>query len=192
MVRAIVLAGGESRRMGQNKALLSLYGKPMITHVVEEIERFTSSIVISTNEPNLFSFLSYLKVEDHYKGLGPLAALESAMAQSEEEWFLVAACDMPFINHKIYNEVFQNRGLYKAVVPVYDGRIQPMSALYHKDLYPLIVQLLEANNLRMVDLLNLTSTNYFSSFSNNINKDEMEKHFINLNYPDQYKKWQTK
>ncbi|KGP71118.1 molybdenum cofactor guanylyltransferase [Pontibacillus yanchengensis] len=191
MVQAIVMAGGESRRMGRNKALLPLDGKPMITHVVEEIHLITSSIVISTNEPDLFSFLPYPKVEDQYKGKGPLAALERVMSYSEEEWFLIAACDMPFINHKVYNDMYNKRGFYKAVVPKYEGRIQPMSGLYHKDVYPLVRHLLEADKLRMLDLLDLTSTKYVSAFSDDINADEIDNHFINLNYPDQYEKFKN-
>ncbi|KGX88017.1 molybdenum cofactor guanylyltransferase [Pontibacillus litoralis] len=187
-MQALLLAGGASRRMGENKALLSIDGIPMIQRVVKELELVTKNICIATNEPECYSWLDYPIITDRFLGFGPLAALESGFFHSEEEWMIVSACDTPFIKREVYDELQKRSSSFQAVVPTFQGRIHPLSGMYHCSCYSTILALLKREKLRMKDLLQKVSTLYVPV--DHIHAIPfVEEHFINLNTPEQFEKW---
>lgn len=92
---AIVLAGGQSRRMGRDKALLPVAGRPMIERIVEMLRPFFEEILVSSAEPDRYSFLGERIVVDSEPGQGPLRGVASALACSSHDTNLVVACDVP-------------------------------------------------------------------------------------------------
>src|SRR4051812_50149033 len=94
---AIILAGGQSSRMGTNKALLQLKGKTVIEGMVERLENIVDDILIVTNTFEDYAFLHLPMIEDKRKGKGPLAGMEAGLAATQTERNLIVAFDMPFI-----------------------------------------------------------------------------------------------
>src|SRR5688572_20417127 len=94
---AVLLAGGQSRRMGRNKALIPLDGCPIITRLACEAGQLTDQIIISANDIPVYESLGLPIVPDVYQGQGPLAGLHAAMTYSERPLLLALACDLPAV-----------------------------------------------------------------------------------------------
>ncbi len=78
-ITAFILSGGKSSRIGTDKALLSIEGKPLVQRLVELLDSIFSEVVISSNELDLYNFTGKKIVQDIYAGRGPLAGIHSAL-----------------------------------------------------------------------------------------------------------------
>jgi len=189
-MRCVILAGGESRRMGQNKALLPVRGEPMIQRVLRTCEEVMDyQVVVSNEEPSLYEFLQKPIISDRYMGKGPLAGLETAMFEFDEEWYLLAPCDSPFLSPDVYNELISHRTGQDIIIPVFQGREHPLHGLYHTRCYNTIKHQLETGSLRMRDLFEKHQTKFVEDFSDSISYRTLEEHFTNLNHPEEYQQW---
>lgn len=150
---AIILAGGQSRRMGSDKALLRLKpdGPRLIELVLAAVAPLVGSIVINTNRPADYAWLGQTLVEDNYKGfVGPLAGLEAGLTASPAHYNLVIACDLPFVNPALLEYLLSQAEGFEAVVPLNrEGRPEPLCAVYSRACLPVIRRQLEAGQLKM-------------------------------------------
>src|SRR5699024_2694953 len=99
---SVILAGGQSSRMGTNKALLPLHGKTVIEHISEELQLISDQLVIVSNLPSHYQILDVLIFRYRYDNMKSLAVIEIVIYHTDEEFYVIAACDMPLINRKIY------------------------------------------------------------------------------------------
>src|ERR1700730_11691463 len=90
-----VLAGGKSSRMGRDKALLELAGKPLVLHAVVKLRRVCRDVHILSNRPQLEAYAPL--VRDLHEGCGPLGGIEAALEHSQHDWNLFMPVDMPFL-----------------------------------------------------------------------------------------------
>ena len=101
-ITGVVLAGGMSRRLGRNKALEIIDGQPMITGVIEKIQKITSSIIVVVNDVERGRLLPISEeisiVADVFPDKGSLGGIYTGLTSASTEWTMVVACDMPFIN----------------------------------------------------------------------------------------------
>lgn len=195
----VLLAGGQSRRMGTNKALLPVGGKPNIEHIRDELNVSSPKFVVVTNEPDTYRFLGEQMVQDLHPGKGPLAGIQSGLTHSLAEWNLVVACDMPFVSadaadfllgQAIKQPADASRQI-DAVVPLIDGQLHPLFAVYHKHCADRIEELIAADNLRMIDLLAKLRVKHVteSDFPATIDSSKL---VFNMNKPhewEQAKRW---
>jgi len=152
-VSGIVLAGGQSRRLGRDKALERLGGQALIRRVIERVSAGTSEIIVVVAEGSRGESLP-LTVHDRvaldiHPGCGPLGGIFSGLSAAREDWGLVVACDMPFLNPKLLMYLMSGREGVDAVVPVLGGRPEPTHALYSKACLPHIERRLKSNDLRI-------------------------------------------
>ncbi|WP_442597025.1 molybdenum cofactor guanylyltransferase [Neobacillus sp. D3-1R] len=145
----IILAGGNSSRMGTNKALLKIGQKTVIEKVIEEIRPITSELIVVTNHFDEYEFLGLPLVADKRKGMGPLAGLEAGLLASSTEKNLLVACDMPFISQTLAQLLLEQLSQNDAAVPYVEGRMHPLFAAYRKSCLPEIQKSLDENQLRM-------------------------------------------
>ena len=177
---AIVLAGGESRRMGENKALLPINGRPMIEHVCAQLRNQFDQILVSANEAEKYAFLECDIVRDRIPGWGPLMGMASALERSANDLNFVVACDtpdieMPFARHLL----FEAKG-YDAVVPRTGARLlEPLFAVYRKTVLCVMRNLLTAGERRIRPVFDHCRVKYIE-WPNS-------KHPQNLNTPEDYK-----
>ncbi|MBI2757632.1 MAG: molybdenum cofactor guanylyltransferase [Chloroflexi bacterium] len=101
MLSVAVQAGGQSTRMGENKALKPFLGNPLIQRVVTRLAPIADEILVTTNQPADFAFLGLPLFPDLKPGRGPLGGLYTALVSAQNPVVAVVACDMPFVNAEL-------------------------------------------------------------------------------------------
>ena len=139
-----ILAGGDSRRLGQDKALLPWSGKALILHPIEVLQEVMSEVVVVTVSGRSYGDLGVPVIHDRYEGLGPLAGIHAALEWARSRPVFVVACDLPFVSVELVNHVAdwsnerkvlaytsdEARTHPRATVAVWQGRQQPLFGLY--------------------------------------------------------------
>jgi molybdopterin-guanine dinucleotide biosynthesis protein A len=182
----IVLAGGENKRMGVDKAFLTIAGMPMIEHVLRALRSVVRRIIIVTNSPERYGACDARVVTDRLDRRGPLTGLYSGISSSESEYNIVVACDMPFLNVKLLSYLMELAPGYDAVVPGEGERIEPLHAVYSKRLLPVIEERIRCDERRMQGIFGRANVRYVTEKEISL-FDPDRRSFINLNTPQQYK-----
>lgn len=147
---AIVLAGGQSRRMGADKSMLSVAGRPMIEHICRQLRGTFTQVLISANDPEKFSFLGLPVVPDRIPDQGPLMAVASALKASDSELNLVVSCDIPEVKLSLVRRMLAEADGADVVVPVTDdGKEQPLFAVYRRSAGHYLEHALELGGRRL-------------------------------------------
>ena len=154
-VGGFVLAGGKSSRMGSDKALLRLDGKTLLERVAQAVEEAVGSVVIVGNSGRYGGF-GYGVIPDAVPDSGPLAGIQAALAESDTEWNLMVACDMPGVTAdrlRCLVEEAQGCGDADVVMPYFEGCPQPLCAVYHRRARVAIEEALRSQRLKIMDAL---------------------------------------
>jgi molybdopterin-guanine dinucleotide biosynthesis protein A len=146
-----VLAGGESRRFGQDKAHAMLAGKPLVSHVVETLETLFEDVLIVTNEPVSFEPFDVTVVTDIVRGAGSLGGLLTALVHARAERCFVVACDMPFLNPALIRRMLGRCQGFDVVVPSVQSRMQPLHAIYSRRCIGPIQEMIAQREFRIFD-----------------------------------------
>jgi molybdopterin-guanine dinucleotide biosynthesis protein A len=132
-VSGFVLAGGESLRMGRDKALLELAAVPMIVRASRLVESVVgTAVVIGRAEP--YQSLGLQIIADDWPGAGPLGGIATALRASSAAWSLVVACDLPYLTKDWLDYVVRRAisSAADAVLPMNVRGAEPLCAMYHK------------------------------------------------------------
>lgn len=187
----IILAGGLSRRMGSNKALLEWNGSGVLEQVIQAMTPAVNRIIVSAgNNTTAYNALPYDCVQDYYPGKGPLAGLHAALEASETDWNLVCACDMPLLEISFFKgmkRLTDSAHEHHAIVPRLAGRVHPLAGAYHKRVLPELEQRLIGDRLRVTEWLEEMGCRY-------VDVDELESAGVhdvaiqlsNMNTPEDY------
>ncbi|MBY0599902.1 molybdenum cofactor guanylyltransferase [Bacillus bingmayongensis] len=187
-IAGIVLAGGMSRRFGGPKALASWQGHTFIEHIVQVMQTTVQDVVVISHpdiKERIVTLVDVPVIEDipSYKGEGPLAGIVSGMAYIEAEWYIISPCDTPNLSNEwITALVGQISGEYGAIVPVIDGRKQPLLAAYHYSIKEKIYTLLNEEKRSMGQLLSQCNVKYVMEEEWNVAKEL----FMNVNTQEEY------
>jgi molybdopterin-guanine dinucleotide biosynthesis protein A len=131
---AIILAGGDSQRMGRDKASLLLGEQTLLQRVIAKMQLVFPQVVVSVRQ--LRPEIDLPQVCDEQPsagteaGAGPLAGLAAGLGHVTTPWAFVVACDMPFVEPAMVELLAKFRSEYQAVVPVVQGHTQPLAAFY--------------------------------------------------------------
>lgn len=181
-MKTIILAGGKSSRMGENKALMKITGKRAIDRMVEEFSPISENVIVVTNEELPQIDDSVLIVEDlePYKGEGPLAGILTGLTAARKGACFVVACDMPFASRKLASQLKQTliEKELDAVIPVEDGKIHPLCAVYDAGIHKEVMTTLKEGKRAVKSLLDRIDVKYI----------EMDKSldFWNMNTREDY------
>lgn len=190
---AIILAGGKSSRMGTNKALLKFNEKTNIERIVDTLKGIFDDIIIVTNDSEQYEFLGVKMVADQYPGMGPLAGVHAGLQATKFDVNLFVACDMPFISGELAEALVTQTNHYDAVIPVINGKQQPLFSVFHKRVTDTVAESIEAGQLRMKHLLDRLQVLYVTETELQTNHTtEIDRIFFNMNHPKEYedaKKW---
>ena len=148
----IVLAGGQSRRMGRNKALLELEGQTLIARVLERLSPLCDELIISANDVELYADLPVQVVPDLIAGRGALSGIHAGLATMRHDKAVVVACDMPFLSLSLLRYMVVMSSGYDVVAPRVDGFFEPLHAVYSARCVEPIAQLIAKGPRRVVDL----------------------------------------
>ena len=149
-VTGVLLAGGNSSRMGRNKALMPLAGQRLVDRALAVLRSVLDELLMVTNSPDLYADLGVRMVPDLVTGKGALGGIHSAIHHAAESHCLVVACDMPFLNAGVLRYLVDQRAGYDVVVPNVNGRPQPLHAVYGKACLQPIARRLESDRLHVV------------------------------------------
>ncbi|MFG6118392.1 MULTISPECIES: molybdenum cofactor guanylyltransferase [Thalassobacillus] len=185
----VLLAGGQSSRMGTDKALLELGGFKTIQWVDEKLSMVTDQRAIITNQKERFAFVDIPSYPDVFKGEGPMAGLHAAIHYLPSDYYLLSACDTPFLSPAVYEVLKQQVVGHDIAIPVFNGKFHPMSGVYSVEVYKKAGELLNQGKRSMKALFNETDTVFVDQFPS-IDTVELERHFFNMNDPKDYEKAQ--
>lgn len=150
-----IQAGGASRRMGQDKALVPFLGRTLLEYVLDQIAGFGSETLIITNRPEAYEKFGVQLRSDVLPGLGALGGLYSAIHHAEHDRCLVLACDMPFVNRPLLRHMVSMAADHDAVVPRLEPAefAEPFRAVYRKTCLGPLRSALEAGERRVASAL---------------------------------------
>jgi molybdopterin-guanine dinucleotide biosynthesis protein A len=191
----ILLCGGKSRRMGQDKGSMSLNGKPMIIHVIKNIIAVADEIIVVLRDKNqvddynkifdqLQSNRSKLHIfTDILKNKGPLAGILTGLENITSDKAMIVPCDSPFASEYFVNKMFlySNEPNFDAFVPKWpDGKLEPLHSIYKKDLKSNILKLLKEDIRDVKSLIKELNVKYIDVGS----LDDTGRSFFNINRMD--------
>ena len=128
---AIILSGGEQRRMGgREKAFLEIGGKSLIERKVNLLSGIFSRIIVVTNNPAAYEHLPVTLVSDEKEGLGPLMGLCCGLEKSKSEYCFVTTSDTPFVQKGLIKHLKTAPAGFDVAVPLWHGRYEPLCAVY--------------------------------------------------------------
>ena len=173
-VTGVILAGGKSRRMGENKAMMRLGDNSLIEHVIHRMRLITDELLLVTNSPTEYAHLGVSMHGDLLPGTGALGGIYTGLTHASHDTVLCVACDSPFLEPKLLTYLVSVLGEYDAVMPeTYSSRqtpfcrnkdigvtnpsygadpqitLQTLCAAYSKRCLPIIELMLQESELRV-------------------------------------------
>ena len=190
-ISAVILAGGLSRRLGRDKAFEPIGNLPLIQRVLSQVSQISRHTIVVANDKKRETQLSGLDgisiSIDKYPDTGSLGGIFTGIHASTTDWTFVVACDMPFLNIKLIRYIMSLKEGYDAVVPVIDGRPEPIHSIYSKDCLAHIEEKITNNELKITGFFDKISVRYVNeSAINEFDPDHLS--FLNVNNEEDLEK----
>ncbi|GIN90785.1 putative molybdenum cofactor guanylyltransferase [Siminovitchia terrae] len=165
-MNTIILAGGKSSRMGENKALMKIGGIRVIDRIAAELGPESDKMIVVANDPAVYEHMDAVILEDEpaFKGQGPLVGIYTGLKEVGEGPCLIVACDMPFVSAGLGCELVSilKRNDRDAVVPIHEGRMHPLLAAYDARVSDIVKETLEDEKRSVRALLDRIDVEYFT------------------------------
>jgi len=149
-ISSIVLAGGESSRLGRDKAFLEVKGQFLIESIIERLRQLSQEVIIVANETDRYEEFEATLVSDVYPGKGALGGIYSGVMRASNSYSLVVACDMPFLNLSLLRYMQTLAASYDVVIPRIGHLREALHAIYAKDCLPFMEEQLQQGDLRII------------------------------------------
>ncbi len=179
-ITGIILSGGQSTRMGTDKALLQINGKTLLENAIKICRPVCSEILISSNNPEHEKY-GYQIIPDEIKNCGPIGGIYSCLGKSNTNWNFVISVDTPFVTGDFIEFLLLQTGNFEAVIPVHSGKTEPLIALYNKTCLTVMQSQIRLNQFKLQTALALLKT-HFIEVDQWLNKTSLL--FKNLNRPE--------
>jgi len=138
LATGVILAGGESRRMGRDKAFLDLGGCPMIAIVADRLRQVADEIIISADNVERFAPYGDRCVPDLYHGVGTLGGIHAGLLAASHDLAVIVGCDMPLLNPDVLARFVNWAAEADLVVLRQEQGVEPLHAVYRKSCLPAI------------------------------------------------------
>jgi len=134
MLSVVIQAGGQSTRMGEDKALKPFLGRPLIQRVIDRINPIADEILVTTNRPEDYAFLNLRLIADLIPNRGALGGLYTALASATGDQVAVVACDMPFVSSTLIETASRLMVEEEADVVIAESSegMEPLHAVYRR------------------------------------------------------------
>lgn len=184
-ISAMVLAGGKSRRLGFDKALLALRdGQSLLFSAVKTLGEVAAEVIVVANDASYCESIEARLVPDVYPGKGSLGGIYSGLLSSKYERSLVVACDMPFLNGKLLAYMVSLPRDYDVLIPRLGDVLEPLHAIYSKECLPHMRELLARDHLKIIDFFDRVRVRYVDAPEIDA-FDPEHLSFFNVNTPEQ-------
>jgi molybdopterin-guanine dinucleotide biosynthesis protein A len=149
-ISAIIQAGGQSRRMGTDKALIDYQGRPILAHVIDTVRQLSDDVLVVANRSDVYGSFGARVVPDFDPPVGPLGGIAAGLAAMDHELSIVVACDMPFLNLDLFRYLIERAADVDAVVPLTGDQFEPLHAVYRRSCLAAIQRRLANNERRVI------------------------------------------
>jgi molybdenum cofactor guanylyltransferase len=184
-VTGVILSGGKSLRMGEDKAFIEIEGMPIVQRICHLFLLLFQEVIIVTNRKERYLQFGVKVYDDIIPDLGALGGLYTAITSASFSYSFVVACDMPFLKRSVIEYLIQRRDDYDAIIPRTRDGLQPLHAIYSKNCIEAIQTVLKQNKRRIIDFLPLVHPNLVDSSEFYSLDPDMES-FININTPEDF------
>jgi molybdopterin-guanine dinucleotide biosynthesis protein A len=183
-VACVILAGGKSSRMGEDKALLPFGGFDTLTEFqLSKFKPYFKDIYISTKSKAKFNFdANFIEDDPSYKESAPLVAIKSILDQIDQEFAFILGVDLPFFRYEEFKKLYKDLEETKStIIAKSQYGLEPLSSIYHKSITSILEKLIEQKRFAFANLFERITIKeiYF----------EQQDCFINLNDKDIYYKY---
>jgi molybdenum cofactor guanylyltransferase len=180
----MILAGGQGRRLGEDKALLRIDGQTLLDHVLATLAPLSDDLIVVVRSHQTINTNLARIVSDLEPYAGVMAGIAAGLLVAHHEWSLLVACDMPFINPELVSYMSLQRNGHDAVVPQRHVGLEPLHALYHRRCLPALRQALEAGHRRVISFYRTLDVRYLTEAE--ISRfDPDGRSFFNINTPEE-------
>ncbi|SJZ92771.1 molybdenum cofactor guanylyltransferase [Trichlorobacter thiogenes] len=183
-ITGVILVGGKSRRMGQDKAFLLIEGLPVIERIIRTMQGCFKDLLLVGDRPERFESYGLPVVPDLYPG-SSLGGLYTGLQHAGTDRIFVTSCDIPFSNPELIRFICTDTNPYDAVIPATEGGLEPLFALYHKSCLPAMQTALEAGNFRITAVLQQLQIKTIAPEQLR-QLDADGRALLNINTPDEY------
>ena len=142
-ITGIILSGGKSTRMGQNKSLLKIGEVTAIERIVNLMKNLFPKLILSTNTPEEYEFLGLEMVPDIYKNAGPIAGIHAGLSASKTEKNFIISCDMQLMNTETIKFLIDLKTDSPITIAKADGFHQQLAGVYSKSAVSEIDKIIE-------------------------------------------------
>jgi molybdopterin-guanine dinucleotide biosynthesis protein A len=171
--------------MGTPKAMLPFAGEPLIVHIVRKLQPMFSDIVVVAAPGQQLPAMPVRTVEDEEPYQGPVGGIYYGLRAIADDFAFVTSCDAPFASTTLIEHLLGLRAQHDIVVPQWDGRLQPLFAVFRTTVLPVLGAQLRAGELRPVSLFEKVNTRIVHE--EEIRRFDLEgSSFINMNTPGEY------
>ncbi len=191
-VSAIVLAGGESRRLGYDKCMLPIEGRTLLARTLALLTAVADDLLVVSNDPHRAAGLGVpvRLVTDEQPGVGALMGLYSGLKAAWHERAVVVACDMPFLNLPLLRYMVSLAARYDVVLPRLGDMAEPLHAVYSRGCLPSIERHLALGRRRIVAFYDEVRVRYVEEAE--IDRyDAKHLSFLNVNTPQDWQRVQS-
>jgi len=187
MLTLVIQAGGESRRMGADKALMPFLGQPLILRPLSRLSGLADEVLVTSNQPDKFSFLGLAPISDLLPGFGALSGLYTALSAARHPYVAVVACDMPFASPELIVvelALLRETGA-DAVIPRSEAGTEPFHAVYRRETcLPHVRAALESGKRRVDAWFSQVYIRYLEP-AEFLPYDPDQHAFLNINTPEE-------
>jgi molybdopterin-guanine dinucleotide biosynthesis protein A len=189
-ITGVILAGGLSKRYGQNKAFLELHGARLIDRIAAEMKTIFRNVVIVTNRKADYEYLEVPVVEDLIRGLGPLGGIFTGLMTISDQAGFFVACDIPFFSKQLVRYMVDIKDNHAAVVPSGATGLEPLYAIYAQSCLDPIRSLISEKRYQVRLFFERVPVRYVTL--NEISRFIAPgKAFLNINTPDEFARIQS-
>jgi molybdopterin-guanine dinucleotide biosynthesis protein A len=188
-VTGIVLAGGRSKRMGEDKSLMRLNGKTMIEFSIDALKPLCSKVIISSKQ-SIYDFTGCQVWHDEIENQAPIIGIYSCLKRSETDVNIILSCDVPLISKELLEFLLANSADHEITVPIHDnGMIEPLCGIYKKSATGILKVCIDEGNFSMQDCI-LKASNILVKIDN-LSMYFPGNQFKNINTPADFKDLST-
>jgi molybdopterin-guanine dinucleotide biosynthesis protein A len=162
-VTGIILAGGSSTRIGENKAFLQLGSRSVIEHTISRVLEVVDDLLLVANDVEEYRDLCVEPgklVQDVIPYRGPLGGILSGLEISTTSINLIVACDMPFLHPLLLNFLLRQIHGYDAVIPITEAGPEPLHAVYTQSCLPAIREAVSQGETRVISFFDQVKIKY--------------------------------
>ncbi len=178
LMKFYILAGGRSKRMGRNKALLRLGRKTLVECVAGAIPENGHAVTLITNAPETYSFLGLRMIPDKIRGIGPLAGIHAGLHDADQSACFFLACDIPLISTEMLLLLLDRYRDQDVVAANTKRGPEPLCAIYSTRCLEVVERQVQSGDYSLQELLKHLDCDYVEAPDDRL--------LLNVNYPEDY------